>query len=279
MKRAFRKLLFSFKRSASQRELAEEIEAHRSLVENALLNRGLTPAEANQASRKQMGNMTLAKETSGDIWHFAALASVLQDLRHSLRGLLRSPVFSVSAILSLALGIGANTAIFTAVDTLLFKPLPVRDPASLVTFSALDSGGRPRTFFPSLFATQLKSSAFSDVIACNDDGLSFTAGGRAERILGEVVTPNFFTALGLAPVLGQAFTPDVVAGKWAPEAVLSYSFWKVRFRRRSTRHRPSHPSQHLSLYRNRRLSAVLPRCASRAGSRTSPSSTAARSRH
>lgn len=155
---------------------------------------------------------------------------MFQDLRYSFRSLVRDPVFTCTAVLSLALGIGANTAIFTAADTLLFKPLPVKDPTSLVTFSAPDAHGAMRNFFPLAFADQLRSSgAFSDVIASISEGLSFTDGGRAERIMGEVVTPNFFSALGLHPALGQLFTHDVLAGRWAPEAVLSYAFWKARF--------------------------------------------------
>ncbi len=227
---AFRKLLFFFRKSALERELAEEIETHRSLLERDLLDRGAHAREVQPASVKQMGNITLAKEISRDSWQFPTLESIFQDLRHGMRGLLRNPVFTSTAVVSLALGIGANTAIFTAVDALLFKPLPVRDPASLVTFSVPDERGHLRRDFSLRFASQLRSSgAFSDVIAADSDGLSFTFGGRAERIMGEVVTPNFFSALGLAPLLGQTFTPDVIAGKWVPEAVLSYSFWKVRF--------------------------------------------------
>jgi predicted permease len=212
------------------RELAEEIEAHRSFLEGVLVERGLSTGEAHQMSRKRMGNVTLAREDSQGVWLFPALESILQDLRHSLRSLLRNPVFTCTAVISLALGIGANTAIFTAVDTLLFKPLPVKDPASLVSFSARDARDHVRDFFRLAFASQLHSSgAFSHVIAMNTDGLSFTYGGRAERIMGEVVTANFFSALGVTPVLGQPFTADVRAGKWSAQAVLSYSFWKVRF--------------------------------------------------
>lgn len=155
---------------------------------------------------------------------------MFQDLSRSLRSLLRSPMFTFTAVISLALGIGANTAIFSAADALLFKPLPVRDPSSLVTFSVPDARGNVRTSFPLAYADRLRSSgAFSHVIGVLSDGLSFSYGDRAERIMGEVVTPDFFSALGLRPALGDAFTPDVVAGKWAPEVVLSYSFWKTRF--------------------------------------------------
>jgi predicted permease len=229
-RRTFRRLFFFSKRSVLERELEEELEVHRSFLEKDLLQSGGDARDAHQTSRKQMGNMTLAKENSRDLWGFRTLEAIFQDLRHSIRGLLRNPVFTCTAVFSLALGIGANTAIFTAIDILLFKPLAVKDPASLVTFSVPEARGNVREYFPLAFANQLRSpGAFSDVIATDSDGLSFSYGGRAERIMGEVVTPNFFSALGLAPVLGQAFTPDVAAGKWAPEAVLSYSFWKVRF--------------------------------------------------
>jgi predicted permease len=177
-----------------------------------------------------MGSLGLGKEDREDLWRFCALESILQDLRYGLRVLIRAPIFTCTAIISLALGIGANTAIFTAADALLFKSLPVKNPGSLVIFSVPDGSGHVREFLPLASADYLRlSGAFSDVIAVDTGGLSFTYGERAERITGEVVTPNFFSALGLAPLLGQGFTPGVVAGRWAPEAVLSYSFWKDRF--------------------------------------------------
>jgi len=158
------------------------------------------------------------------------MESIFEDLRHSVRNLIRTPIFSSTAVLSLALGIGASTALFSAAYTLFLRPLPVKDPGSLVTFSVSDETGRIRQFVPLAFADQLQlSGAFSHVIATQTGNLNFIYEGRAERIICEVVTPNFFTGLGLSPALGQGFTPDVIAGNWAPEAVLSYSFWKARF--------------------------------------------------
>jgi predicted permease len=147
-----------------------------------------------------------------------------------MRGLLRTPVFTCTILFTLALTIGASTAIFTAADALLFKPLPVKDPEALVTFALTDAKGRTHHYFPLPFADRLQSSEmFSDVIAVNTKGLSFAYDERTERITGEVVTPNFFSALGLTPVLGRAFAARTGAVNWAPEAVLSYSFWKRRF--------------------------------------------------
>ncbi len=225
--RFYRKLLGFFRRGILDRELAEEIETHRSLLEQALKERGIT---GHETSGKLMGNITLLKEESRDMWTFQHLDSVYQDVRHALRGLLRTPAFTITAVVSLALGIGANTTIFTAVSAIFFKPLAVENPAALVTFAATDGQGRLRQSFPLALGHQLQlSGAFSHVIATISDGLSFQYGERAERIMGEVVTPNFFSALGIKTILGQGFTAEVRSGKWVPEAVLSYSFWKARF--------------------------------------------------
>lgn len=124
--------------------------------------------------------------------------------------------------MSLAVGIGANSAIFAALDAVLWKPLPVADPHSLVRFSP---GALPLEYVDQL----RRSGIFADLITTADDGLSFAYDDRAERVVGEVVSSNFFTFLGIEPILGQGFTGDVRAGRWAPEAVLSYRFWKRRF--------------------------------------------------
>jgi predicted permease len=216
-----RKLIGFFRREQIARDLAEEIETHRLLLEQA---------SAHKDHGRQIGNITLAREESRDVWTFAFVDALFRDSRQAFRGLVRNPAFTATAIISLALGIGANTAIFTAVSAIFLKPLAVRDPSTLVTFSAIDARGLRRNSFPLAFASQLAAfGALRDVIATSSDGLSFQYGDRAERIMGEVVTPNFFPALGIKPVLGEGFSGDVRSGKWAPEAVLSYSFWKGRF--------------------------------------------------
>jgi predicted permease len=158
------------------------------------------------------------------------LKDSLQDLRYGLRLLRRSPGFAAVAVLSLALGIGANSVIFTALDAVLWKPLPVADPDSLVRFAITRANRDDTNGAPTAFAEGLANAGvFTDVITQTGDGLSFSDGDRAERVVGEVVSANFFPALGVAPILGQGFTPEVRAGHWAPEVVLSYRFWKQRF--------------------------------------------------
>lgn len=157
------------------------------------------------------------------------LQDLTADLRFATRTFRRSPTFTITAILSLALGIGANSAIFTALDTVLWKPLPVANPRSLVRLTATNASEQ-RMSLPSAFIDQLRrANIFSDLATFSNDGLSFSYDGRAERIVGEFVSPNYFTFLGVDAILGQTFTPEVRSGQWAPEAVLSYRFWKRRF--------------------------------------------------
>lgn len=161
---------------------------------------------------------------------FYYVGHVWLEVVHSFRSLARAPVFTCTVLLTLTLTIGAGTAVFTVADTLLFKPLPVKDPKGLVTFALPGAKGQIRYYFPLSFARQLRSvNVFSDIIGINIRNLSFEAGERTERITGEVVTPNFFSVLGLTPARGQWFSANVISGNWAPEAVLSYSFWKKRF--------------------------------------------------
>jgi predicted permease len=158
------------------------------------------------------------------------LTDFAADLRYAQRTLRRSPGFLLTAVLSLALGIGANAAIFTALDAALWKPLPVGDPTSLVRFTVSRVNREDRNSLPEEFARDLQGSGvFSDILSFSADGFSFTYDGRAERIQGEVVSPNYFSFLRLKPYRGEGFSSEVRSGRWAAETVLSYRFWMRRF--------------------------------------------------
>ena len=201
-------------------DLDDEIRFHLETRAAELESSGLSRAAALMQARREFGSTALAGEESRAAWEFRWLRDFAADVRHALRAFGRSPAFTLTAIASLALGIGATSAIFTSVDAVLWRPLPVRDPGTLVRLSVL----------PAPFERQLEESGIFDaLIVTSEDGLSFTYDGRAERIMGGAVSPNYFTALGVEPVLGEAFTSAVRAGRWAPEAVLSYNFWKRRF--------------------------------------------------
>ncbi|MGH9824817.1 MAG: permease prefix domain 1-containing protein, partial [Blastocatellia bacterium] len=122
-------------------DLDEETRLHRDLREQRLLASGISAKEAGYAARRRFGNRTVLRERSRDMWGWNWLEDALQDVRYGLRLLSKSPGFTTVAVLSLALGIGANTAIFTLINDLLLKPLPVRDPQQLISFGTAEWGG------------------------------------------------------------------------------------------------------------------------------------------
>ena len=158
------------------------------------------------------------------------------DIKFALRNLRRSPLFTVVAVASLALGIGANTAIFTLVDQLLLRLLPVKNPEQLVMISStgphMGSNRGPRaSSYPMYQDFQRKALAFSYVFCRYGTPLSVSFSGQTERVNGELVSGNYFQALGVRPAIGRVFSPEqddrIYEGH--PYAVLSYQYWATRF--------------------------------------------------
>jgi predicted permease len=161
---------------------------------------------------------------------------IASDLRYALRNLRRSPMFAAVAVASLALGIGANTAIFTLVDQLMLRLLPVRQPDQLVMIWSTgphigNNRGARAASYPMYEDFQKKAQAFSYVFCRFATSLSVNFAGRTERVQGELVSGNYFQALGITPAAGRLFTPeqDDRVYKGHPEAVLSYEYWVTRF--------------------------------------------------
>ncbi len=166
------------------------------------------------------------------------MTTILQDLQFALRQLRRAPGFALTAILTLALGIGANTAIFSLLDQALLRALPVRDPASLILLSntgqmweghSSSHGGDSGAYFSYPMYRNLRdqATAFSGLIATAPAGMGFNRGGQTQVVDSEIVTGNYFSVLGVKPALGRLFTPADDAEPLAnPVAVLSYDFWR-----------------------------------------------------
>jgi predicted permease len=225
-----RRIAFLARQSRFDRELDAEIQFHIDARADELTAAGVPRQDALLQARREFGSAVRVSEATRAAWQFRWLDDLLTDVRYAARGFRRSPGFTLTAVLSLALGIGANSTIFSALDAVLWKPLPVARPQSLVRLSITRINRDDTASVPVEYVDQLRRSGiFSDIVTSSNDGLSFSYDDRAERILSEMVSPNFFDFLGVDPILGQGFTPGVRAGQWAPEAVLSYRFWKRRF--------------------------------------------------
>jgi macrolide transport system ATP-binding/permease protein len=215
-----------FRRSRVEAELAEEMAGHMDRIMEEQIARGASREEARYAALRAMDGMEQRKEECRDARRVRYLEDFLEDARFALRSAGRNPLFTLTAIVSLGLGIGANTTIFTAADAVLWKPLPVSHPETLVRFSVKREKRSDLISLPAPLAEALhrRDRTFDGAIAEGDDGLSFSYDGRAERVLGASVTPNYFPFLGVRTILGQPFSSAVRNGQWAAEAVISYRF-------------------------------------------------------
>jgi len=179
----FRRLVFFLRRSDHDAELRDEIESHRAHRQDALERRGLSPAAAVWASRRAMGNVTLAVEDVGDVWIVRVLDSLRQDVRDAIRGLRKSAGVSAIVIGTLALGIGANTSLFSIFNTLIIRPLPVRDPGSL---ALLTSGSWSYPVWEEIKARE--TDLFDGAFAWSHESFDLAEGGRGKRGM-EAISP------------------------------------------------------------------------------------------
>jgi predicted permease len=235
------KQLFSRRRLCD--ELSEEIRVHLDEKIEELVSRGMPRKEAASAAHRQLGNITLLEQDSRAVWRWPAAEDFFMDIRYGLRTLARNPGFTAVAILTLALGIGANTAIFSLMNAVLLRSLPIKDPSQLVLFGAGKWGGimnevPDRSWqlfsYPFYRDVQGDKSVFTDVTAMESltNGVHGTIGesSETEAIQARLVSGTYFSTLGVPPVLGRTFTADddqIPGG--SPVAVASYAWWKRRF--------------------------------------------------
>ena len=222
----FRRLVYFLRRSAHDAELREEIESHRAHRQDAIERRGVASAAAVWESRRAMGNVTLAVEDVGDVWIVRMLDSLRQDVRDAMRGLRKSPGFSAVVIGTLALGIGANTSLFSIFNTLIMRPLPVRDPDRL---ALLTSGSWSYPVWTEIKARE--TDLFDGAFAWSRETFDLVQGDRPVPVDGAYVSGRFFDVLGVSASRGRMLTPadDRPAMPNGPVAVISYRFWREQF--------------------------------------------------
>jgi predicted permease len=222
-----------FSRRRRYQDVAESITEHLDSMVEDLMEDGMSREEALRASRRQFGNVTRIRERSREVWQLPKLESFLSDIKYSARRLRKSPGFTITALLTLALGIGANAGIFTLIDAVLLKSLPVPRPEELYLVKENDKPAEKSRFsYPMFRQLEQQFPASSSIAAMSwpNDFYANTANGSQERIQGQLVSGNYFQVFETHPILGRLFTiEDDGNTEPSPGIVISYGYWKTRF--------------------------------------------------
>jgi putative ABC transport system permease protein len=232
MRRLLHRLYNVLRSGAREAELAREVASHLALLEDEFRRRGMSVEEARFAARRAFGGVEQTKEVQRDARSFRWISDLWHDVRYASRDLARHSGFALATILILAFGIGANTAIFSLIDSLLLRTLPVQEPHRLVQILLILRGQRVDSMsYPVVRALQEQPDLFAGV--CGFSGASFSAGprGAAERTAGAWVSGGCFQALGIQPFMGRLLGPDDDNPGAAPAAIVSYGFWERRLAR------------------------------------------------
>ncbi|HEX4684699.1 MAG TPA: ABC transporter permease [Gemmatimonadaceae bacterium] len=208
-------------------EIEREMEFHIAERADDLAAAGMSPRAARAEARRRFGNVTRQKEQTRDRDLFAWLDSLIGDVRYAIRSLRAAPVFAAVAVLSLALGIGANTAIFSIIDAVLLKSLPVSHPEQLVRLERGNNGAVVTN--PLWEAIRDRQNVFSGIFAFGHATFDLANGGEAQRITGVWVSGDYFSTLGVHPEVGRLIARDDDRRGCAGVAVLSHAFWENHF--------------------------------------------------
>ena len=236
LRRLIAQLIGLVGRAGPDREFDDELGLHLQLLTERYICQGMTPADAERAARRQFGNATVLQENRREMQTIRWLDALWRDVRYGSRQLRMHPSFTAVALLSLALGIGAMTAVFTLLDQLVLRLLPVREPQRLVmiwsTFPHFGSNvGARAASYPMYRDFQRQAEAFAFVFCRFETPSSVTIDDRTGRVSAELVSGNFFQALGVGPAIGRVFSPE--ADDWTyrghPSVVLSHHYWVSRF--------------------------------------------------
>jgi predicted permease len=221
---------FPWQRNHKQQELEQELQSHLQMAASERVERGESAERAQHAARREFGNVDLVQQVTRDQWGWRWLEELLQDLRYGARMLRKNPGFTLVAVLTLALGIGANSAIFSVVNGVLLNPLPYPHPEQLVTLHE----SKPNFEFgsisyPNFRDWQKDNRTFSSMAISRRIAFSLTGVGEAEQVRARFISSDFFSTVGVNPVLGRDFAPGEDEIGAAPLALISAGFWKRKF--------------------------------------------------
>jgi predicted permease len=230
----FRRLWYVLTRWRRVRDLDDEMRLHVAMRAAANQRQGLAPDEAQREAKRRFGNPLKLREQARDMWGFSPLERTSQDFRSALRRVLHYPMWTLIIVSTLAIGIGANTSVFTLVDTMLFKPAPWNSSGRLVWISSVS--GRSSEMGGMSYADYLayrdRATTLSGVLAYAGNGVGIGGGGQtAEHVNAGLVSTNYFDVIGIHAAIGRTFVADDGAGpRGAAVVVLSDAFWREHFR-------------------------------------------------
>ncbi|HEX8879281.1 MAG TPA: ABC transporter permease [Candidatus Acidoferrum sp.] len=226
--RSFQRLRSLFRRAQLDRDLDAEMSAHLDLAIEENLERGLAPAEARRQAMVRFGGPQQAKEQHREARSLPLLETLLQDLRFAFRTLRKSRGFTAIAVLTLTLGIGASTSIFSVVDAVLLRPLPFPHPEQILRiWEQAPDGHRMNLAGPNFEDFRKQNGTFASLAAYGDGGLASISGGsEPARVSVSVVSSDFFKSLGVEPFLGRGFVSGEQRLNGAPAMLVSYGYWQ-----------------------------------------------------
>jgi macrolide transport system ATP-binding/permease protein len=231
---SFQRFAALFRRRRLEDDLDEEFRAHLEMAEELNLHKGMNAETARREALRGFGGVEQAKEIYRDQRGLPMIETALQDLRFGLRMLRRNPGFSILAILCLTLGIGANAAVFSWVEGILFRPYPSvahQEQLFALTGTARGESGPTGISWPDILDLQRSCTLVDSFIVTKIMGTTLSVGERAEVTTGSIVSANYFDAIGVHPILGRGFEPGEDSGRNAhPVTVISYQLWQGRFK-------------------------------------------------
>jgi predicted permease len=226
----FHRLLGLFLRRKLERELEEEIRSHLEMQIEDNLRQGMSLEDARRAARLRLGGVEQVKEAYRDKSRLGWIENLWQDLRYGVRMLVKNPGFTLIVVITLALGIGANAALFSVVNGVLINPLPFPRPEQLVALNQrLPNTGAGSISYPNFLDWQRENQSFSAMAVSRSSSFALIGAGEAERARGRRCTANLFSVLGVKPVLGRDFAPGEDERGAAPVVIISAELWQRRF--------------------------------------------------
>jgi predicted permease len=211
-------------------ELAEELDSHLKMATQERVDRGDSHNSAKYAARREFGNVALVTEVTRQQWGWIWLEEFLQDLHYGARTLRKNPGFTAIAILTLALGIGANTSLFSVVNAVLLNPLPYPHPEQLVTLHESKPNFENGSIsYPNFRDWQRENRTFSGMAIFRGTSFTFTGKGEAEQLRANYISSDFFAVLGVNPLIGRTFAPGEDEIGRAPLAIIGAGLWKRKF--------------------------------------------------